>query len=77
MQQWSREQGKIQRGRERGMEEEEDLLQNDGQTERSAKEWRISERERKGMKELEEEAQKTREGTTSKCHTSHMVGEVK
>lgn len=29
------------------------------------------------MKELEEEAQKTREGTTSKCHTSHMVREVK
>lgn len=28
-------------------EETEDLLQNDGQTERSAKEWRISERERK------------------------------
>lgn len=51
VQRWSREQRKIQRGRERGIEQERDLLQNDRQTERSAKEWRIN--ESKGMRELE------------------------
>lgn len=46
VQQWSREQRKTGRGRERGIAQEtEDLLQNDGQTERSAKDWRINEGE--------------------------------
>lgn len=77
MQQWSREQRKIQRGRERGIEQEtEDFLQNDGQTERSAKEQRINEREKRN-EGVGRSVEKKGGDNEQMSHTSHMVGEVK
>lgn len=68
-----REQRQIRRGRERGIAQEtQDLLQNDGQTERSAKEnKRGKEKEGRIWKKHRE-----RRGGDNE-EKSHMVGEVK
>lgn len=77
VQQWSREQRKIQRGSERGIEQEtEDFLQNDGQTERSAKEQRINEREKRN-EGVGRSVEKKGGDNEQMSDTSHMVGEVK